>query len=164
MLQCCFCFMFWFSVTWDLSSPTRDWTCTPCIGRWSFNHWTARDVSQLTFVGSSGGKESICNAGDRVRSLGQEDPLEKRMATYSSILAWRLPWTEESGGLYSPWVYKQSDMTERLTLSLSWEHYIEPKDKHDILSCLHGKVNMIYFPDLQKTKDLIGIITIQTWL
>ena len=32
--------------------------------------------------------------------LGQEDPLEKKMATHSSILAWRIPWTEEPGGLY----------------------------------------------------------------
>ena len=37
--------------------------------------------------GGSVGKESACNAGDRVRSLGQEDLLEKKMATYSSILA-----------------------------------------------------------------------------
>ena len=36
-----------------------------------------------------------------VQSLGQEDPLEKRMATHSSILAWRIPWTEEPGGLQS---------------------------------------------------------------
>ena len=36
-----------------------------------------------------------------VLSLGQEDPLEKRMATHSSILAWRIPWTEEPGGLQS---------------------------------------------------------------
>ena len=36
-----------------------------------------------------------------VRSLGQEDPLEKEMATHSSILAWRIPWTEEHGGLQS---------------------------------------------------------------
>ena len=34
----------------------------------------------------------------RVQSLGQEDPLEKGMATHSSILAWRIPWTEEAGG------------------------------------------------------------------
>ena len=34
-----------------------------------------------------------------VQSLGGEDPLEKGMATYSSILAWRIPWTEEPGGL-----------------------------------------------------------------
>ena len=36
-----------------------------------------------------------------VRSLGREDPLEKEMATHSSILAWRIPWTEESGRLQS---------------------------------------------------------------
>ena len=36
-----------------------------------------------------------------VQSLGQEDPLEKGMATHSSILAWRTPWTEEPGGLQS---------------------------------------------------------------
>ena len=35
-----------------------------------------------------------------VPSLGQEDPLEKKLATHSSILAWRIPWTEEPGGLY----------------------------------------------------------------
>ena len=37
----------------------------------------------------------------QVRSLGWEDPLEKGMATYSRILAWRIPWTEEPGGLWS---------------------------------------------------------------
>ena len=37
----------------------------------------------------------------QVRSLGQEDPLEEEMATHSSILAWRIPWTEEPGGLQS---------------------------------------------------------------
>ena len=37
----------------------------------------------------------------RVRSLGQEDPLEKEMATYSSILAWSIPWTEKPGRLQS---------------------------------------------------------------
>ena len=37
----------------------------------------------------------------RVRSLGQEDPLEKEMVTHSSILAWKIPWMEEPGGLQS---------------------------------------------------------------
>ena len=36
-----------------------------------------------------------------IRSLGQEDPLEEEMATHSSILAWKIPWTEEPGGLQS---------------------------------------------------------------
>ena len=47
----------------------------------------------------------------RVRSLGWEDPLEKEMAAHSSILAWRIPWTEEPGG-NSPWGRKESDRTE----------------------------------------------------
>ena len=50
------------------------------------------------------GKESTCNMGDIGTwfwSLGQEDPLEKGKATHSSILAWRIPWTEESGALQS---------------------------------------------------------------
>ena len=49
-----------------------------------------------------------------VHSLSQEDPLEKGMATHSSVLAWRIPWTEEPGGLQSMGG-KESDMTERLT-------------------------------------------------
>ena len=48
-----------------------------------------------------------------VPSLGGEDPLEKEMATHSSILAWRIPWTEEPEG-YSPRGRKESDTTERL--------------------------------------------------
>ena len=53
------------------------------------------------FPGGSEVKVSASNAGGRVRSLGWEDPLEKEMETYSSILAWRIPWTEEPGGLQS---------------------------------------------------------------
>ena len=49
----------------------------------------------------------------QVRSLGQEDPLEKEMAPHCSILAWRIPWTEEPAG-YSPRGRKESDTTERL--------------------------------------------------
>ena len=45
-----------------------------------------------------------------VRSLDQEDPLEKEMAIYSSILAWEIPWTEKPGG-YSPWGSKESEAT-----------------------------------------------------
>ena len=52
------------------------------------------------FPGGSDAKESACSAGDQGSILGQEDPLEKGMATHSSI-AWRIPWTEEPGGLQS---------------------------------------------------------------
>ena len=53
-----------------------------------------------------------------VQSLGWEDPLEKEMATHSSILACKTPWTEETGS-YSPWGRKESDMTELLHFHFS---------------------------------------------
>ena len=55
----------------------------------------------MCFSGGSVDKESTFNAGDRVQFLDKEDPLNKEMATHSSILAWRIPWTEEPGGLQS---------------------------------------------------------------
>ena len=54
------------------------------------------------FPGGSDSKESTFNEGETwVRSLSQEDALEKGMATHPSILAWRIPWTEEPGGIQS---------------------------------------------------------------
>ena len=50
----------------------------------------------------------------QVRSLSWEDPLEKGMATHSSILAWRIPWTEEPGGATVHGI-TESDVTEQLT-------------------------------------------------
>ena len=47
--------------------------------------------------------------------MGWEDPLEKGMATHSSILAWRITWTEESLAGYNPWDHKESDITEQQT-------------------------------------------------
>ena len=55
--------------------------------------------SLKVFLGGSHCKESACNTGDPGSIPGQEDPLEKGMATYSSVLAWRIPWTEEPGRL-----------------------------------------------------------------
>ena len=56
-------------------------------------------MSIWDFSGGSDSKESACSVGDLVRFVGQEDPLEKRTATHSSSLAWRISWTEEPGGL-----------------------------------------------------------------
>ena len=53
-------------------------------------------------IGFPGGlvvKESVCSAGYTGSILGQEDPLEKEMATHSSILAWEISWTKEPCGL-----------------------------------------------------------------
>ena len=51
-----------------------------------------------------------------VQSLGRENPLEKEMATHSSFLAWRIPWTEEPGGIQSMG-HKELDIIEQLTLT-----------------------------------------------
>ena len=67
----------------------------------------------------SDGIQSACNAGDPwVQSLGQEDPLEKGMATHSSILAWRIPWIEEPGQATVCGVAKSQTLTGRLTLEI----------------------------------------------
>ena len=58
-------------------------------------------IPYLGFPGGSVVKNSPATEEMWVRSLGQEDPLEKEMATHSSIFAWRIPWTEEPGGLQS---------------------------------------------------------------
>ena len=50
----------------------------------------------------------------RVESLGCEDPMEEEMTTHSSILAWKILWTEEPGGLYSSWGRTELDATEQL--------------------------------------------------
>ena len=50
----------------------------------------------------------------QVQPLGWEDPLEKKIATHSSILAWRISWTEEPGGLQPMGLQKEVDMTEQL--------------------------------------------------
>ena len=68
----------------------------------------------------------------QVRSLGQEDPLEEGVATHSSILAWRIPWTEEPGGLQSIGLQEldTTEMTEhartksRLIFRLSHIHKV----------------------------------------
>ena len=59
-----------------------------------------------------------------VRSLDQEDPLEKGMETYSSILAWRIPWAGNLVG-YSPWGGKELDMAEHLAFHFHITFIIE---------------------------------------
>ena len=64
----------------------------------------------MVFPGGSVVKNMPAMQETRVQSLDQEDPLEKKMATHSSILAWEIPWTEEPGGLQS------------MGLQKSWTH------------------------------------------
>ena len=58
------------------------------------------------FPGGLDSKESACSIGDWGLIPGREDPLEEGAATHSSILAWRIPWTEEPGGLQSTGLQK----------------------------------------------------------
>ena len=58
-------------------------------------------ISFVVFPGGTEDKESSCSSETQVLSLGQEDAMEKEMATHSSILAWKIPWTEEPGRLPS---------------------------------------------------------------
>ena len=76
-------------------------------------------VSQLWLVAQTVKNPPIMREA-WVQSLGWEDPLEKGTATHSSILAWRIPWAEEPGRLHSAWGHNELDMTERLSLSLSF--------------------------------------------
>ena len=58
------------------------------------------------FSGGSDGKESTCNARDPGFIPGSGRPLYKGTVTYCSIFAWRIPWTEEPGGLQSMWLHR----------------------------------------------------------
>ena len=77
-----------------------------------------------------------------IQPLGQEDPLEKEMATHSSILAWKIPWTEEPSGLPVQWGCKELDVTEhtqaRAVLSRGGGSYPDPGRAETWLRiCLH---------------------------
>ena len=83
-------------------------SCLPTLNttaRWIFSDmlwWFLRGLCPiLGYPGDSDGKVSAWMQETWVRSLDREDPLEKEIETHSSILAWRIPWTEEPGGLQS---------------------------------------------------------------
>ena len=67
---------------------------------------SASPDSTWGFPGGSEDKESTCNAGDTGLIPGWEDSPEKELATHSNIPAWRIPWTEEPGGLQSTWTQR----------------------------------------------------------
>ena len=67
---------------------------------------------RVGFPGASGGKESACNARDPGSILGQKDPLEKGSGTHSSILVWRIPWTEKAGRLQSVGLQSQTRLSD----------------------------------------------------
>ena len=77
-----------------------------CIDCRSASCWSVIAFTALLgFPCGSAGKESACSAGDQVWPLGREDSLKKGMATYSSVLAWEVPW-QRSLARYSPWDHR----------------------------------------------------------
>ena len=92
-----------------------------CILEELERNWYECYLKCLHFPSGSDDKESACNVGDPwVRSLGQEHSLEKGMITHSSILAWRIPCTDESGELQSMVIKVGHDwVTNTFTLSKS---------------------------------------------
>ena len=57
------------------------------------------EATEQACIGGPDGKEFACSAGDPSSIVGLEDPLEEKLAAHTSILAWKIPWTEEPGGL-----------------------------------------------------------------
>ena len=124
------CFTFHYTVLPFLEVQDRFKTChssssISCVNHWI--HWKEQSITyqfvsqgtltklcrcfrrvhlklpkeELGFPWSLNSKKSACNAGDLGQSRGRKDPLEKGMIIHVSILAWRIPWTVESGGLQS---------------------------------------------------------------
>ena len=102
-----------------LTDPrVREAAFPPPLGKYivclCFKQWRSV-LGSFWLPGWLSGKESACRTADVemwVRSLGREDPLEEEMETPSSVLAWRIPWTEEPGGLQ--FMGSQKSQTERL--------------------------------------------------
>ena len=82
-------------------------------------------LKYTNFPGGSDVKHLSTMQETWVQSLGWEDSLEKEVATHSSTLAWKIPWTEELGADHCPWGRKESGTTEQLhftSLPASWIH------------------------------------------
>ena len=81
--------------------------------------------SHFIITYGSDSKESACNGGGQVQSLGQEDPLEKGMATQSSILAWRIPWGVGEGmATTDQWGCKELDMTQLSDFHFQQDYFL----------------------------------------
>ena len=73
--------------------------------------WLLFNILLMGFSGGSEVKNPSVKQEMRVQSLGQEDPLEKETSIHSSTLVWKIPWTEESGGVQFMGSQKELDMT-----------------------------------------------------
>ena len=94
-------YIYSFSDSFLIYVITEYWVELPVL--YSRDTWRGQDIQTTTWSFSDGsdGKELPAIQETRVRSLDWEDPLEKGVTAHPSILAWRIPWTEEPGGLQS---------------------------------------------------------------
>ena len=97
-----------------------------------FHRWPLGTLLQLP--GGSDGKGFSCNAGNPGLIPDWKDPLEKGMATHSHILAWRIPWTDESGGL--SWTLAQRVGHNLVTNTFTQFHGGKMNTKHFIIFCI----------------------------
>ena len=132
----------------DLSSLTRDWTPALKGGFFFLFPW----LCQVLPLVAQRLKHLPPMQETRVRSLGWEDPLEKEMVTHSSILAWRIPWTEEPGRL-------QSTGSQRVghdwATSLSLFHFMPS------LSC--GMWDLVPWPRIEPGAPTLGRWSFSQW-
>ena len=105
-------------------------------------------------------KESACNAGVRVPSLSQEDPLEKETATYSIILAWKIPWTKEPSGLTAHriaksliWLRHNNNIVFRCTIWLNICMYWKTIPTRSIVNSQHSYRFPLQYSCLQNPMD-----------
>ena len=104
----------------------RDRTCISCMA----DSLPLEPSRKPGFPGGAGGKRTRLPRQEtqerRVPSLGLDDPLEKEMATHSTMLAWEISWTEEPPRVYSPWGCKELNMTEAAQQA-DTEHWKQPE-------------------------------------
>ena len=118
----------------------------------------------MGFPGGSDSKESACNAGGQIWPLGWKDLLEKGMASHSSIIAWRIPWTEEPGRLNSPWGHKESDMTKQLSPFFTYAILILIYSERYELKLIFSNTEIQLFQLFVERLYFLHWIVFATWL
>ena len=108
------------------TSPVRSYVTEGSVGRWIWDQW-APLIGNLP--GGSDGKESACNTGDPSLIPGLGRSPGEGMATHSSTVAWRIPWTEEPGGLQSLEFQRVRHDWVTNTVHLSWKIFFTWKLK-----------------------------------
>ena len=130
-------YMHYFSYSFLLWFVTGYWIVGQDWGT-ELNWWDIVPCAIQAFLAAQSVKNLLAMQETWVWSLGQEDPLEKEMATHSSILAWRISWTEEPGKATQSMGLQESDTTERLN------HHHVPHSR--TLLFIHFTNNSLHLP------------------